>query len=111
MSAIETMATTWVWTHIVAVAVATYLLRFSFIGVSGYYDIPAEIKAHMNLVPPAVLAALALPPLFYRNETWHLSPGNPFLIAGIVGALVAWQTDGLIWTLVAGFLTYFVVTF
>jgi branched-subunit amino acid transport protein len=110
MTAIETMSTPRLWTHIVAVAVATYALRASFIGLFSYYDVPAEVKEQLNLVPPAVLAALALPPLLYREGTYHLPPGNPFLLAGLVGALVAWQTENLLGTLIAGFLTYFVIT-
>lgn len=64
------------------------------------------IEDHMDLIPPAVLAA---PPLLYRDGTFYLSPGNPFLLAGFVAAVVAWRTESLIGTIVSGFLTYFLV--
>lgn len=109
MSAIETMSTRWLLAHIVAIAIGTYALRVSFIGLVSYYDMPTEIEEQMHLVPPAVIAALALPPLFYRDGTYHLSPGNPFLLAGLAGAIVAWRTESLVGTIAVGFLTYFVV--
>lgn len=109
MSGVETMPTWWVWAHIAAIALATFALRVSFIGVSGYLTISDELKDHMKLIPPAVLAALAVPPLVYREESFHLSLGDPYLIAGVVATLVAWRTENLLATIVAGFLTYFVI--
>lgn len=109
MSAIETMPTGWLWVHLIALAVITYVLRGSFIGVFSYYDMPDGVKDQLALMPPAVLSALAVPPLVFRDGTYHLSPANPFLVAGFVGAVVAWRTESLIWTMVVGFITYFVV--
>jgi branched-subunit amino acid transport protein len=110
MSGIATMPTAWVWIHILAIAVATYALRVSFIGLFSYYEVPEGIKDQMSLIPPAVLAALAVPPLFYRDGGFYLSPLNPFLIAGLTAALVAWRTESLIGTIVSGFGAYFLVT-
>ncbi|MCQ4333912.1 AzlD domain-containing protein [Natronomonas sp. F2-12] len=109
MNAIETMPAVWLWIHIVAIAIATYALRISFISLFSYYEMPDGIEKHLNLVPPAVLAALAVPPIFYRDGGFYLSPLNPFLIAGLAAAIVAWRTESLIGTLVTGFLIYFVV--
>lgn len=111
MNAIETMPTAWLWIHIIAMAVATFALRASFIGLVSYYEMPDWIEEHMSLIPPAVLAALALPPLFYRDSGYHLSPGNPFFVAGLVAAIVAWRTESLVGTIASGFVTYFAVAF
>lgn len=110
MSGIETMPTAWVWIHILAIAVATYVLRVSFIALLSHYEMPEGIKDQMSLVPPAVLAALAVPPLFYRDGGFYLAPVNPFLIAGLTAAVVAWRTESLIGTIVSGFSAYFLVT-
>ena len=109
MSAIETMSTAWLWVHIISIAVATYALRTSFIGLFSYYEMPDGITEHMGLIPPAVLAALAVPPFFYRDGGYHFSPGNPFFVAGLVAVIVAWRTESLVGTIVSGFVTYFVV--
>lgn len=111
MSAVETMTAAWLWAHIIAIAVATFALRVSFIGASRYLSISDDVKEQMKLIPAAVLAALAVPPLIYREGTFHLSPLDPFIIAGVVAAIVAWRTDNLVATMVVGFLVYFVVVF
>lgn len=110
MSAIETMPSSWLWVHLIVLAVATYALRASFIGLLSYYDIPNQLKDHLNLVPPAVLSALAIPPLVFRDGAYHLSPANPFFLAGLVAAIVAWRTESLIGTIASGFVAFFVVT-
>lgn len=111
MSAVETMTTAWLWAHIVAIAIATFALRVSFIGLSRYLSLSDDLKDHMKLIPPAVLAALAVPPLLYREGSFHLSLFDPFLIAGVVATIVAWRTENLVATIVVGFLAYFVVVF
>lgn len=110
MNALETMPRSWLWVHLVFLALITYGLRGSFIWVFSYYDMPDSVKNQLELVPPAVLAALAVPPLVFRDGTYHLSPVNPFLFAGLVGGIVAWRTESLIWTMTAGIGTYFLAT-
>lgn len=109
MIGLEAMPTSWLWVHLVFLALITYGLRGSFIWVFSYYDMPDSVKDQLNLVPPAVLAALAVPPLVFRDGTYHLSPVDPFLLAGLVGGIVAWRTESLIWTMSTGFGTYFLI--
>lgn len=109
MSAVEIISAPWLWAHLIAIAIATFVLRASFIGLIEHLTIPDEIKEHMKLIPPAVLAALAAPPLLYQDGNFHLSLGNPFLVAGIVAIVVAWRTENLLATIVAGFVAYFVI--
>lgn len=111
MSAVKVMSTTWLWVHIIVLAIATYALRSSVIGLFSYYDMPSQVEDNLNLVPPAVMAALAVPPLVYRDGTFHLSPTNPFILAGVAAAIVAWKTESLIGTIVTGFVVFFGVTY
>lgn len=110
MSAIESAPATWIWALLFAFAVVTYLLRASFVALFSYYDAPEAVQAHLHLVAPAVLAAVALPPLFYRDGAYHLSVTDPFLLAGLAGAVVAWRTESLVWTMAVGLLAYVSVT-
>jgi branched-subunit amino acid transport protein len=107
MSAIETMSTTWLWIHIIVLAIATYALRSSFIGIFSYYEIPDQFEDDLKLIPPAVLAALTMPSLVYREGAYHLSLTDPFLLAGLVAGIVAWKTESFIGTLTIGISTYF----
>ncbi|WP_255195366.1 AzlD domain-containing protein [Halorarius litoreus] len=111
MSGIETLSTTWLWFHLIAIATITYALRSSFIALFSYYDVPAQLEDVLELVPPAVFAALAVPPLLYRDGTYYLSPTNPFLIAGLAAGVVSWKTESLFRTIATGFTVFVVVTY
>lgn len=110
MTTIESMSTPWVWIHIISISIATYLIRLSFIGLFSYYDMPERFKNHLNLIPSAVLAGLAMPPLVYRDGVYHFSPTNPYLLAGLIAGFVAWRTESLIQTIVSGFVVFFATT-
>lgn len=110
MSSVTSLSTTSIWLHVVVFAIATYLLQVSAIGVFEYFDIPSSVEEELELVPPAVLAAMILPPLVYREGSFHLSPTNPFLLAGVVAALVAWRTGNLVATILGGFVAFFAVS-
>lgn len=110
MTAIESMSTSWLWIHIISISIATYLLRLSFIGLFSYYEMPDRFKIHLELIPAAVLAGLAMPPLVYRDGVYHFSPTNPYLLAGLIAGFVAWRTESLIITIVSGFVVFFTVT-
>lgn len=106
MTAIPALSDGFLWGLILALGAVTYLLRASFVALFSYVDVPAPVERHLHLVAPAVLAAVALPPLFYRDGTYHLSPTDPFLVAGLAGAVVAWRTERLLPTMAVGLLTY-----
>jgi len=90
------------WVIVVAIGVVTFLLRLSFIALFSYVEPPAFIQTYLRYVPVAVLAALSAPPLFYRDGAIDVSTGNPELFAGLVAAVVAWRTENVLATLVAG---------
>jgi branched-subunit amino acid transport protein len=97
------------WALILVLAAVTYLLRVSFVALFSYIDVPEPVERHLHLVAPAVMAAVAVPPLFYREGTYHLSLTDPFLVAGLAGAVVAWRTKRLLLTMVVGLATYGIV--
>lgn len=110
MSAVESLSTIGIWLVIIALAISTYALRSSFIALFSYYQMPEDIEDHLTLVPPAVLAALAVPPLVYRDAMYHVSPTNPYVLAGVAAGVVAWKTENLFATFATGFAVFYVVT-
>jgi branched-subunit amino acid transport protein len=67
---------------------------------------PAWLARWLGLVPVAVFTALALRPLAVSaGPDPHLTFGAP-LLAGLVGALVAWRTSSVVATIAAGMLAY-----
>jgi len=91
-----------IWLLFVALAAGTFVLRLSFIFLFGKVDMPDWLRRALRFVPASVLAALVFPALTYPNGTLDLSLGNVRLLAGIGGALVAWKTRNVLWTIAVG---------
>lgn len=111
MTAIETMSEAWFWLHIVAIALATFALRAALVVLFSYVQIPETMEENLELVPPAILAAVAVPPFVYREGAYHLSPTNPFIPTGVAAGVAAWRTESLIVTIVTGFVAFFALTY
>ena len=91
-----------IWAVIAAVGVGTFAFRFSFIYLFEYVDeVPDPAERALRYVAPAVLAALVAPSLLVVDGSIAVM-GNDRLLAGLVGAIVAWRTESIIWTMVAG---------
>lgn len=92
-----------VWTAVVAVGVLTFLVRFSFIYLFGRIDgVPPRLEAALRYVPPAVLAALVAPAFVEVGPTVGATLGDERLLAAAVAAVVAWRTESVLATIVAG---------
>ena len=98
-----------IWLLFVALALGTFALRLSFIYLFGKVDMPDWLRRALRFVPASVLAALVFPALTYPNGTLDLSLGNIRLLAGIGGALVAWRTRNVLWTIAVGMVLFWVL--
>jgi branched-subunit amino acid transport protein len=98
-----------IWLLFILLAVGTFALRFSFIFLFGKVDMPDWLRRALRFVPASVLAALVLPALTYPDGALDLSLGNVRLLAGIGGALVAWKTRNVLWTIAVGMILFWVL--
>jgi len=98
-----------IWLLFVLLAIGTFALRFSFIYLFGKVEMPDWLRRALRFVPASVLAALVLPALTYPNGALDLSLGNVRLLAGIGGALVAWKTRNVLWTIAVGMVLFWVL--
>ncbi len=105
------MATAFQWDTIALVFIVgglgTYLLRLSVIALIGRVAaLPDSVSATLDLVPPAVLAALAVATLINFSPTptpvFEFQAGE--VVAATVGAIVAWRTRNVLATIVVGML-------
>lgn len=79
----------------------TYLIRVSMIIALGRVALGPTVQRALQLVAPAVLAALVVQTLLLENgELRSWSIWHP---AAAVAAVVAWRTKSTVWTLIAGF--------
>jgi branched-subunit amino acid transport protein len=93
------------WAALVAtvlVGVGTYLTRASFILALADRDLPRRLRTALSFVAPAVMAALVV------SLTVPAEAGEPLWVEGtalVVGGVAGWVTRSLIWVLVAGMAT------
>jgi branched-subunit amino acid transport protein len=92
-----------------AIGAGTFILRFSFIYLFGKVDIPGWLKRALRYVPVSVLAALVLPALTSPTGSLDISLSNVRLLAGLAGALVAWNTRDVLWTITVGMVVFWLL--
>ena len=97
------------WMLFIALALGTFALRYSFIYLFGKVEVPDWLRDALKFVPASVLAALVFPALVYSEGTLDISLNNLRLLAGIGGALVAWRTKNVMWTILVGMILFWVL--
>lgn len=92
-----------VWVAIAVLAAGTYGLRAVFLlGIDGRADLPASVRGGLDLVPVAVLTALAVPAVALGGDGTSLALATPRAAAGAAAVAVAWRTGSLLLTVGAG---------
>ena len=91
-----------VWSTIVGIGAITFVIRFFPIALLSRLDLPEWIKRALIYVPPAVMTAIVAPALFFPGAAPTIALDTPRLVAAAVAALVAWRTQGVLWTVVLG---------
>ena len=95
-----------VWTVIALVGVGTFLIRLSFFVLFEYLEtVPESLERALRVVPAAVLAALVAPAVVVVDGSPAVSPGNERLLAAGLAVVVAWRTESVLATIVAGMVT------
>lgn len=101
-----------IWAAIVAIGVATYGIRLSFIYLFGRIDgVPPQIERALRFVPPAVLAALTIPALVTIRPTASATLLDERLLAGLAAGVVAWKTENVFATIGVGMAVLWLLRF
>jgi len=69
--------------------------------------LPEGLFRALRYVPPAVLAAIILPPVLLPGGRLAFGWDNAPLVAGIVAVLVSWRTRSLLLTIIVGMAALF----
>ncbi len=85
------MAGTTIWGIILALALGTYLIRFSFLGLIGDRKMPEWVLRHLRYTPVAVLPGLVAPLVLWPAATGG-APDPARLMAAMVTLAV-----GVLW--------------
>lgn len=94
------------WLAIAGLAIGTFLIRYSFIGLLAGKRLPPRVERALQLAVPAIFAALVLPLILLHQSEFNLAMRWPHLVAAIVaGAWAWWKKSGMLVPLVLGMAT------
>jgi len=84
-----------------AMALATFVIRFSIIGLSGKFTMPERFKKTLRFVPVTVLPAIIAVGILGKGANFAFNMENPKVMAAIICTLVSFRF-GLIWVVISG---------
>jgi len=88
------------WLVTLVLGLGTYLIRFSFLGLLGGRQLPDWALTHLRYVGVAVLPALLTPMVIWPAATGGVT--DPVRLVAALVALVAGVRLGVVWAIVAG---------
>ncbi len=80
----------------------TYLVRVSFLFILGNRVVSPLVENILRYIPPAAFAALAIPAVVRPEGVIALGPDNLKLLAAVVALVVGYRTRSVMWVLVSG---------
>ncbi len=90
---------------ILGMAAVTFFTRFAAQLAFRGTGIPAWLHRWLKHVPTGILTALIVPALVLPRGTLDLTWHNPYLLAGLVAAFVAWRFRNMPLTMGVGMIT------
>jgi branched-subunit amino acid transport protein len=98
------------WLIVIGMGLVTFGIRLVPIVLLGRIEIPLIVQRALRFVPPAVLTAIIVPELLYRNNQFDVSLSNARLLAGLIAIVVAWRTKNALMTIGVGMLALWVLS-
>jgi len=86
-------------------ALVTYFTRYAMIAALGR-EVDPLLRRWLRYVPPAVLAALVVPAALAPQGNLEIGLRT---WAALVGAVVAWRTRSVLWTILGGLATFWLL--
>jgi branched-subunit amino acid transport protein len=101
-----------IWAVLATIGAVTYGFRLSFLYVFGGNDtIGDRTERVLRLVPPAVLAALAIPAIVTVRPSVSATVLDERLLAGVAAVAVAWRTEDILATIATGMAVLWILRF
>lgn len=90
-----------VWTIVIVLAVGTFLIRFSFLGLTGGRQLPAWLLRHLRYTPVAVIPGLVAPLVLWPSATGG-EPDAARLLAALATLVAGLLTKNLLASVAVG---------
>jgi branched-subunit amino acid transport protein len=98
------------WLIVIGMGIVTFGIRLVPIVLLGRIEIPLVVQRALRFVPPAVLTAIVVPELLYRDSQLDVSLTNARLLAGLIAIGVAWRTKNALITIAVGMIALWVIS-
>lgn len=94
---------------ILAMTVVVFISRYLFLSPKLPLKLSSNTQRLLSYSSPAVLTAIWAPIVFIHDGALALSLYNPYLIAAVLAAFIAWKTKNVIATTLISMAVFFVV--
>lgn len=98
------------WLIVIGMGIVTFGIRLVPIVLLGRIEIPLMAQRALRFVPPAVLTAIIVPELLYRDSQIDVSLTNVRLLAGLIAIVVAWRTKNALITIGVGMIALWILS-
>lgn len=95
-----------IWVLIIAMAIGTFVIRFSFLGLIGNRQLPPWVQRHLRYTPVAVFPALVGPLVVWPDATGG-QPDLARLLAAAATLAVGYWSRNALYAIIAGMATLF----
>ena len=93
------------WLAILGLAIGTFAIRYSFIGLLAGKKLPPRVERALQLAVPTIFAALVVPLILLHAGEFNLQVRWPHIVAAVVTGVYAWWRGGMLIPLVIGMVT------
>ena len=90
------------WLAIIGLAIGTFAIRYSFIGLLAGKKLPPRFERALQLAVPAIFAALVVPLILFQGNQLNLTMRWPHAVATLITGIYAWWRGGMLLSLVIG---------
>ncbi len=90
------------WLAIIGLAIGTFAIRYSFIGLLAGKKLPPRFERALQLAVPAIFAALVVPLILFQGNQLNLTMRWPHAVAAIITGIYAWWRGGMLLSLAIG---------
>ncbi|MEO0564525.1 MAG: AzlD domain-containing protein [Chloroflexota bacterium] len=84
----------------------TFGVRYPPLALVGRFNLPPAVIRALRYVPVAVLTAITVPFVLFRDEGFNATYTNPYFIAGLVAVAVSYWSKNLLLTIVVGMVVF-----
>ena len=100
-----------IWVSIIVAGIINYLTRLSSILIINPNRMGKKTKQLLTYVPSAVFPAIIFPAVFLNNSGLFVEYNDPKVIAFIIAIIIGFFSKNIIFTILFGLISYWIIIF